>query len=110
VITSLERYHQFFGDDLTLEYPTGCGRRLPLDAIASDLRDRLISIFLPGPDGRRPCFGRAERLQTDPAWKDNLVFNEYFDGDTAAGLGASHQAGTAGLIADLIRRHNRTPG
>jgi hypothetical protein len=110
VIDSLERYHRFFGDELTLEYPAGSGRRLPLDAIALDLQDRLISIFLVGTDGRRPCFGWVERLQNDPAWKDNLVFNEYFHGDNAAGLGASHQTGWTGVVADLIRRrHGEVP-
>ena len=76
---------------------------LPLDKIAADLRARLISIFLVGPDGRRPSFGGVERLQTDPAWKDNIVFNEYFHGDDGAGLGAMHQTGWTGLVADLIR-------
>ncbi len=66
VISALERYFQFFGNELTVEYPTGSGRRLPLDAIAEDLRERLISIFLVGSDGRRPCFGWVERLQRDP--------------------------------------------
>ncbi len=86
------------------EYPSGSGRQLPLDAIAADLQDRLISIFLVGPDGRRPCFGWVERLQNDPAWKDNLVFSEYFHGDNAAALGAAHQTGWTGVVADLIRR------
>ena len=106
ICSSLERYHRFFGDELTPEYPAGSGRRLPLDAIAADLQDRLISIFLVGPDGRRPCFGWVERLQHDPAWKDNLVFSEYFHGDNAAGIGASHQTGWTGVIADLIRRRH----
>jgi hypothetical protein len=110
LVTSLERYHRFFGDDLTLEYPSGSGRRLPLDAIALDLEDRLISIFTAGPDGRRPCFGGVERLQTDPAWKDNIVFSEYFHGDNAAALGAAHQTGWTGVVADLIRRrHGEVP-
>jgi hypothetical protein len=110
VISSLERYHRFFGDELTIEYPAGSGRRLTLDAIAVDLSDRLISLFLVGPDGRRPCFGQVERLQTDPAWKDNIVFNEYFHGDNGTGLGASHQTGWTGVIADLIRRrHGEVP-
>src|SRR5262249_40982318 len=73
----------------------------------ADLSDRLISLFLAGPDGRRPCFGQVARLQHDPAWKDNLVFNEYFHGDNGAGLGASHQTGWTGVIADLIRRRHR---
>jgi hypothetical protein len=106
VISMLERYHRFFGDDLTLEYPTGSGRRLTLGLIAQDLRDRLISIFVAGPDGRRPCFGGVARLQDDPAWRDNLVFSEYFHGDNGAGLGASHQTGWTGLIADVIRRRH----
>ena len=75
-----------------------------LGEIAQDLRHRLISIFLVGPDGRRPCFGATDRLQNDPAWKDNLMFNEYFNGDNGAGLGASHQTGWTGVVADLIRR------
>jgi hypothetical protein len=110
VISSLERYHRFFGDERTIEYPTGSGHQATLGVIATDLQDRLISIFLAGPDGRRPCFGGVERLQHDPAWKDNLLFNEYFHGDNAAGLGASHQTGWTGLIADVIRRrHGAVP-
>jgi hypothetical protein len=105
--SALERYHRFFGDDFTVEYPTGSGRRLSLDAVASDLWSRLVSIFLVGPDGRRPCFGWVDRLQHDPNWKDNLMFHEYFHGDNAAGLGASHQTGWTGIVADGIRRRHR---
>jgi hypothetical protein len=107
VTSALERYHRFFGDDLTVEYPTGSGHRLSLDAVAADLWSRLVSIFLVGPDGRRPCFGWVERLQHDPNWKDNLMFNEYFHGDNAAGLGASHQTGWTGIVADVIRRRHQ---
>ncbi len=106
VVDALERCHQFFGSDLLVEYPTGSGRLLPLDAIAQDLRRRLTSIFLVGPDGRRPCFGWVDPLQHDPAWKDHLLFNEYFHGDNGAGLGAAHQTGWTGVVADLIRRRN----
>ncbi len=106
VVGSLDRYHRFFGDDYTVEYPTGSGNRMPLDAVSRDLWDRLISIFLVGPDGRRPCFGWVERLQHDPRWKDNLVFSEYFHGDNGAGLGAAHQTGWTGLVADIIRRRH----
>jgi hypothetical protein len=106
LVTSLERYHRFFGDDLTFEYPAGAGTRLPLDAIALDLEERLISIFTVGPDGRRPCFGGVEKMQTDPAWKDNLIFSEYFHGDNGAAIGAFHQTGWTGVIADLIRRRH----
>jgi hypothetical protein len=104
VISALERYHTFFGADLTLEYPTRSGRQLTLDRIAADLSDRLISLFARDANGQRPCFGGTELLQSGPAWRDNLVFNEYFHGDNGAGLGASHQTGWTGLVADLIRR------
>jgi hypothetical protein len=106
VFEALERYDRFFGDELQIEYPTGSGVKLTLGAIAQDLRQRLTSIFLVGPDGRRPCFGGVDRLQHDPAWKDNLVFSEYFHGDNGAGLGASHQTGWTGVIADTIRRRH----
>jgi len=104
MISCLLRYHKFFGDDLTVEYPTGSGRQLTLREIADDLRTRLISIFTRGPDGRRPCFGWVDRMQHDPEWRDNIYFSEYFHGDNGAGLGASHQTGWTGLIADIIRR------
>ncbi len=106
VIETLERYHRFYGADLELEYPTGSGRRLTLDRITADLQERLISLFIMDDNGRRPCFGGTERMQTDPAWKDNLIFSEYFHGDNGAAIGAFHQTGWTGLIADLIlRRH-----
>src|SRR5262245_28766190 len=103
VVSTLERYHRFFGDELTIEYPTGSGQRHTLEDVADDLRRRLVGLFERGPDGLRPCFGGVERLQRDPAWRDNLVFSEYFHGDNGAGLGASHQTGWTGIVADLIR-------
>jgi hypothetical protein len=103
-ISALDRYYLFYGDQYTVEYPTGCGQKLTLDQVAADLQDRLISLFTRGPDGRRPCLGGTELLQNDPAWRDNLAFGEYFHGDTGAALGASHQTGWTGLIADVIRR------
>ena len=111
IIRALVQYDHFYGPELTVEYPTGSGKRLPLRGIADDLSERLIGIWLPGPDGRRPVFGGVEMLQTDPAWKDNLPFHEYFHGDNGAGLGAMHQTGWTALVADLIldppRRHRR---
>jgi hypothetical protein len=95
-------YHHFFGDHFKLEYPTGSGQERTFAEVAQDLADRIISIWLPGPDGSRPLYGGSERLQTDPAWKDNLFFNEYFHGDNGAGLGATHQTGWTALVADLI--------
>jgi len=110
VINSLLKYHRFFGEDFTVEYPTGSGQQHTLRDIAADLRERLVSIFVRGSDGRRPCYGWVERLQDDPHWRDNICFNEYFHGDNAAGLGASHQTGWTGLIADVIRRrHGAVP-
>ena len=104
VVTAVRRYARFFGDDLTIEYPTGSGEHSTLAEVAEDLRRRLVSIFLIGEDGRRPCFGWVDRLQNDPAWQDNILFNEYFHGDNGAGLGAAHQTGWTGLVADLIIR------
>jgi hypothetical protein len=106
LINTLERYYQFFGDELTVEYPTRSGQHRTLDQVAGDLSDRLISIFTRGPDGRRPCFGGTDLLQNDPAWRDSLVFSEYFHGDNGAAIGAAHQTGWTGLIADVIRRRH----
>jgi hypothetical protein len=104
VVSALERYARFYGDDLLIEYPTGSGTKLTLDRVAADLRARLISLFLRAADGNRPCFGGTTRLQTDPRWRDGLMFHEYFHGDNGAGLGATHQTGWTALVADLIRR------
>src|SRR6478672_7705921 len=95
-------YQRFFGDDFKLEYPTGSGEEHTFGEIAQDLADRLVSIWLPSSDGRRPLYGGTETLQTDPAWRDSLTFNEYFHGDNGAGLGATHQTGWTALVADLI--------
>ena len=106
VVESLERYHRFYGNDFEIEYPTGSGKRFTLDRIIADLQDRLISLFTRDAAGRRACFGGTEKMQTDPAWKDNLIFSEYFHGDNGAAIGAFHQTGWTGLIADVIlRRH-----
>ena len=102
IIRALLQYEEFMGADATVEYPTGSGRQLALRDVADDLADRLVSIWLPGPDGRRPVYGGVEKLQNDPAWRDNLLFFEYFHGDNGAGLGAMHQTGWTALVADLI--------
>jgi hypothetical protein len=104
VIEALERYARFLGDEVRIEYPTGSGIERTIGEIAVELRERVISLFLRGDDGRRPCFGWVEKLQDDPAWRDNLLFNEYFHGDNGAGLGASHQTGWTGVVANLILR------
>jgi hypothetical protein len=106
IVSALERYHRFYGDDFTIEYPTGSGRHLSLDKVAADLSDRLISLFTQDQNGRRACFGGTEIMQTDPAWHDNLIFSEYFHGDNGAAIGAFHQTGWTGVVADLIRRRH----
>ena len=94
--------HHFFGEEFTIEYPTGSGLERTFKEIAQDLSDRILSIWLRGPDGRRPVYGGTARLQDDPAWRDNLSFHEYFHGDNGAGLGAMHQTGWTALVVDLI--------
>jgi hypothetical protein len=106
VIEAMERYRRFYGSDMQVEYPTGSGELRTVDWIIGDLWDRLISLFVEDSNGRRACFGETEKMQTDPAWHDNLIFSEYFHGDNGAAIGAFHQTGWTGLIADVIlRRH-----
>jgi hypothetical protein len=102
LIEALEKFHHYYGDEFTVECPTGSGRRQTLGAIASELSRRLTRLFLRGPDGRRPVFGERPLLQTDPRWRDHVWFYEYFHGDTGAGLGASHQTGWTALVATLL--------
>ena len=103
-IEGLRRFHRYLGDGFQVEHPTGSGRQRTLGAVADDLSRRLVTIFLDDDRGRRPVFGGVSQLQTDPAWHDSIPFNEYFHGDNGAGLGASHQTGWTGLVADLITR------
>jgi hypothetical protein len=104
VVRSLQRYSMSVGAAFDVEYPTGSGQVMTVAECADDLRRRLVSLFLRGPDGRRPCHGWVDKLQNDPRWRDNITFNEYFHGDNGAGLGASHQTGWTGIVADLICR------
>src|SRR3954447_8519098 len=101
IVNALARLDRYFGDELTVEMPTGSGQRMRLVDVSRALADRLVGIFAER-DGRRPVFGDDERLQRDPDWRDQLLFFEYFHGDTGAGLGASHQTGWTALVADLI--------
>ena len=102
VIESLRRFHRYVGSDFYIEDPSGSRHDLNLQAVADDLGRRLVSLFLRGPDGRRAVLGTYRLFQEDPAWRDLLPFPEYFHGDTGAGLGASHQTGWTGLVADLV--------
>ncbi len=102
LIENLRRFYLFYGDGLKIECPTGSGVMLTLDEVADELCRRLLKLFLRGPDGRRPVFGGYEKFQTDPYFKDYILFHEYFHGDNGRGCGASHQTGWTGLIANLI--------
>jgi hypothetical protein len=108
LIETLRVYHRFLGDAFTVESPTGDGDQLTLAEVADDLADRLIGLFRKGPDGRRPVLGRYRLPPDDSAWQDLIPFHEYFHGDTGAGLGASHQTGWTGLVANLIIDRGRT--
>jgi hypothetical protein len=104
LIEALRKYHRYYGDSLKVEYPTGSGDMMTLGRVADELSNRLTSIFLQQPDGTRPVYGSQRIFQEDPRWRDYILFYEYFHGDNGAGLGASHQTGWTGLVADLIRQ------
>jgi hypothetical protein len=114
LIEALRKYHAFYGDDFTIECPTGSGNRMTLDSVAQELARRLGSIFLSVNGRPRPCHGTFERFRDDPHWRDYVLFHEYFDGDTGRGLGATHQTGWTALVAVLIEmcadhhHHNET--
>ncbi len=101
-IESINTFGKFYGENFRLECPAGSGNLLSLKEIADDLRNRLINIFRRDQNGRRPVFGSCEKMQTDPHFKDYILFHEYYDGDTGRGLGASHQTGWSALIANII--------
>jgi hypothetical protein len=104
LIESLQRFHYYFGDDLKVEFPSGSGHRLNLSDVAQQLSRRLSHIFLRDGQGRRPVFGGAEKFQSDPHFKDNILFYEYFHGDIGAGIGANHQTGWTALVAKLLQQ------
>jgi hypothetical protein len=104
LIESLQKFHHFFGDTLTVACPTGAEQRLSLWGVATELSRRLTRIFLRDEGGRRPVYGGTEKFQTDPHWRDLLLFYEYFHGDNGAGIGASHQTGWTGLVAKLLQQ------
>jgi hypothetical protein len=104
LIEALQKFDHFYGAGLQVECPTGPGQSRPLWDVAGDLSRRLVRIFLRDGDGRRPVHGGAEKLQTDPHWRDLVLFYEYFHGDNGAGIGASHQTGWTGLVAKLLQQ------
>ncbi|MFI5316999.1 MAG: glucosidase [Myxococcota bacterium] len=106
-LESLRNLHAALGDDFTVELPTGSGVRAHLGQVAEELERRLLRLFLRGADGRRPVFGGIDLFERE-GWREQLLFHEYFNGDTGEGLGASHQTGWTALAALLISRRGRT--
>jgi len=102
IIRALLQYYSYYGDDFTVECPTGSGRRMTLYQVAEEIANRLTNIFLRDKTGRRPVYGGTEKFQDDPHWRDLVLFYEYFHGDNGAGLGASHQTGWTGIIARIM--------
>jgi len=103
LLRALLSFYMFYGDDFKIECPTGSGRQMNLFEVSQEIAARLTRIFLRDESGRRPVYGGTPKFQTDPHWKDNVLFYEYFHGDNGAGLGASHQTGWTGLVAKLIQ-------
>ena len=102
LIRALLNFHAYYGDNFTIECPTGSGKMMNLFEVAKEISDRLTRIFLRDDSGRRPVYGGTEKFQNDPHWRDHILFYEYFHGDNGAGLGASHQTGWTGLVAKMI--------
>jgi len=104
LIESLQRFHYYFGDSFTVEFPTGSGQQMNLSDVAIELSRRLTRIFLQDYKGERPAVAGQEQFRSDPHWKDLVLFYEYFHGDTGLGLGANHQTGWTGLVTKLLQQ------
>lgn len=102
LIESMRRFHQFYGDDFKIECPTNSGNFMTLNEVADELYRRVSSLFLRDGEGKRAVFGHNAKMQTDPNFRDYILFHEYFDGDNGRGVGASHQTGWTGLIATCL--------
>ncbi len=107
IIRALLTFYLYYGDNFKIECPTGSGQMMNLFEVGREIANRLTKIFLRDASGRRPVYGGTEKFQTDPHWKDNILFYEYFHGDNGAGLGASHQTGWTGLVAKLLEIFGR---
>jgi hypothetical protein len=103
LIRGLVTLYAYYGDEFTVECPTGSGQQMTLWQVSQEISLRLTRIFLQDADGRRPVYGGLEKFQTDPHWRDHILFHEYFHGDNGAGLGASHQTGWTGVVAWMMR-------
>ena len=103
LLEALNNFHDYLGDDFTIEFPTGSGDEKNLNEVAICIGKRMVTTFLRDPSGKRPVYGGIEQFQNDPYWRDYILFYEYFNGDDGAGLGASHQTGWTGLVAYMIQ-------
>ena len=103
LIRALLQFYLYYGDNFKIECPTGSGKMMNLFEVSKEIADRLTRIFLRDERGRRPVYGGTEKFQSDPHWRDLILFYEYFHGDNGAGLGASHQTGWTGLVAKIIQ-------
>jgi len=103
IIRALQNYYLYYGDNFKIECPTGSGKMMYLFEVSKEIANRLTRIFLSDAGGRRPAYGSNEKFQQDPLWRDHILFYEYFHGDNGAGLGASHQTGWTGLVANFIQ-------
>jgi hypothetical protein len=104
LIESLQKFHHYFGADYTVECPTGSGVYMTLWEVAAEISRRLTHIFMKDENGRRPVHGNISMFQTDPHWRDLVLFFEYFHGDDGSGVGASHQTGWTGIVAKLLQQ------
>jgi hypothetical protein len=104
LIESLQKFDYFYGDTLKIEFPTGSGNEVNLWQISQELEKRLCRIFRKNKADKRPVYGDTEKFQHDKFWRDNILFYEYFHGDTGCGLGANHQTGWTGLIAKILQQ------
>lgn len=102
IIQSLNTYYEYYGDDFTVECPVGSGQMMNLKEVANEIYRRVSKLFLRDENGLRPVSGKNAKVQNDPHFKDHILFYEYFDGDTGEGLGAAHQTGWTGLIANCL--------
>jgi hypothetical protein len=102
IVRGLLHFYMFYGNDFTVECPTGSGNRMNLYQVAQEITRRLAATFLRDASGHRPVYGGTKKFQDDPHWRDLILFYEYFHGDNGAGLGASHQTGWTGVIARLM--------
>src|SRR3990170_4006191 len=105
IIRALLHFYKYYGDDFTVECPTGSGKQMNLYQVSEEIANRLIRIFLRDEHGRRPVHGATKKFQTDPHWRDYILFYEYFHGDNGAGIGANHQTGWTGAVAKLIQQY-----